>query len=215
MMYWMLSKQKTKNKHMKYVKLFESFLYEVETAKTVKLDNSIKEKIKLAAELSAELKKLTDEYKKKIEPMQETLNKYDAEILTVLEGLSVSQAKVEDTIAKVMMQKGRMTDSYKTLWEEALKKVNDNTKKILLEMQAANKKKNPDKYWMEYTKESVSASELEGLNEGWKEIAKYGKEFLNKMKTWVSDVWSKIKTAAKSYFSSVDNLEKVAAKVTK
>lgn len=193
---------------LKYVKLYESFLSEaaVNSTKTVKLNKGIEEKIKLAAELSSELKKLSEEYKKKIDPMQEVLNKYDEEILNTLTGLSANSAKVEDIIAKVMMSKGRMTDSYKTLWEEALKKVNDKTRAVLLELQAANKKQNPDKYWMEYAKESQNA------NEGWKEIKDWGSNLLGKMKAWVSEVWSKIKSAAKEQDAAVKNLEAVAAK---
>ncbi len=194
---------------LKYVKLYESFLaeaIEVTTTKTIKLNKGIEEKIKLAAELTAKLKKLSEEYMEKIKPMQDTLNKYDEEILNTLDSLKVNQAKVQDVIAKVMMSKGRLTDSYKTLWEEALKKVNDKTKTVLLELQAANKKQNPDKFWMEYAKDS---------NEGLKDIAQYGKEFLKKMKDWVSNVWSGVKKAIFGHKEAVENLEAVANKITK
>lgn len=194
---------------LKYVKLFESFINEAEvtTTKTVKLNKNIQEKIKLAAELSAELIKLAADYKKKIEPMQDVLNKYDEEILNTLTTLSANQAKVEDVIAKVMMTKGRMTDSYKTLWEEALKKVNEATKKTLLELQAANKKQNPDKFWMEYDKTAA--------NEGMKEIKEFGSKLIGKLKTWASEVWSKIKAAVSDQEDAIKNLEAVAKKAPK
>ena len=94
---------------LKFVKLYESFLAEakadVTTTKTIKLNKGIEEKIKLAAELSAQLKKLTKEYTDKITPMQEILNKYDEEILNTLDTVKANQARVEDIIAKVMMAK--------------------------------------------------------------------------------------------------------------
>lgn len=198
---------------LKFVKLYESFLAEaaatVNTTKTVRLNASIQEKIKLAAELSAELKKLAKEYADKITPMQEVLNKYDEEILNTLDGVKANQARVEDIIAKVMMQKGRLTDSYKALWEEALKKVNDSTRKALLEMQAANKKQNPDKYWMEYVKESAMT------NEGLKDIKEWGSKLIDKLKTWAKDVWAGIKAAFTDQEKAIDNLEAVANKITK
>jgi hypothetical protein len=197
---------------LKFVKLYESFLAEakadVTTTKTIKLNKGIEEKIKLAAELSAQLKKLTKEYTDKITPMQEILNKYDEEILNTLDTVKANQARVEDIIAKVMMAKGRMTDSYKTLWEEALKKVNDTTRKALLEMQAANKKQNPDKYWMEYLK-------TESTNEGLKDMKQWGSELINKVKTWAKDVWSGIKAAFTDQTKAIDNLEAVANKLPK
>jgi len=199
---------------MNHVKLFESFLSEakaaeVTTAKTMKLNKSIEEKIKLAADLSKDLKKLAEEYKAKIEPMQDVLNKYDEEILNTLTGLQKNQARVEDVIANVMMSKGRLTDSYKTLWEEALKKVNESTKKALLEIQAANKKQNPDKYWMEYVKESAMT------NEGLKDIKEWGSKLVDKIKTWAKDVRAGIKAAVGEQTKAVDNLEAVANKITK
>lgn len=201
---------------LKYVKLYESFLSEaqaaqaeVTTTKTIKLNKGIQEKVKLAAELSSQLKKATDDYQAKIKPMQEVLNKYDEEILNTLTTVNANQAKVEDIIAKVMMAKGRMTDSYKTLWEEALKKVNDSTRKTLLEIQTANKKQNPDKYWMEYVKEDAMT------NEGFKDIQQWGSTLVNKLKVWVKDVWSKIKIAVGEQEKAVDNLEAVAAKLPK
>jgi len=198
---------------LKYVKLYESFLSEaqaeVTTTKTIKLNKGIQEKVKLAAELSSQLKHATADYEAKIKPMQEVLNKYDEEILNALTAVNANQAKVEDIIAKVMMAKGRMTDSYKTLWEEALKKMNDATRKTMLEIQAANKKQNPDKYWMEYVKEEAMT------NEGFKDIQEWGSKLVNKFKTWVKDVWSKVKNAIGEHEKAVDNLEAVAAKLPK
>lgn len=196
---------------MKFVKLYESFLteaakVEITTAKSVKLNKSIEDKIELAGELSKELKKLSEDYMAKIAPMQDTLNKYDAEILTTLEKLNVNQVTVNKTIAKVMVSKGRLSDSYKTLWEAALEKVNDTIKKVLLEFQAANKKQNPDKYWMSYEPKT---------NEGLKDVAKYGKEFLNKIKTWISDVWKDLKASILGHEKAVENLETVAKKISK
>jgi hypothetical protein len=196
---------------LKFVKLYESFLAEaatVTTPKTIKLNKSIEEKVKLAAKLSADLKKMAAEYEEKLKPMQDVLNKYDEEILNTLTAAQATSAKVEDVIARVMMQKGRLTDSYKTLWEEALLKVNDSTKKALLEFQEQNKKQNPDKYWMEYVKESMT-------NEGLKDIKEWGSELLNKVKTWAKDVWSKIKGALTNQEKAVDNLEAVANKLPK
>jgi phosphate uptake regulator len=193
---------------LKYVKLYESFVAEaanaaVTTTKSIKLNKGIEEKVELAADLSEQLKKLSKEYMEKIAPMQDTLNKYDAEILETLTSLNVNQATVNKIIAKVMVSKGRLSDSYKSLWEEALKKVNDATKTILLAMQQANKKQNPDKYWMEYDKK----------NEGLKEIAEYGKDFVKKMKDWVSNVWKGLKEAILGHEKAVDNLETVAEKI--
>jgi hypothetical protein len=195
-------------KNLKYVHLYESFLSEAATvsAKTVKLNADIQEKVKLAAKLSADLKKLTEEYQEKIKPMQDVLNKYDEDIRITLTGVGVSQAKVEDIIAKVMMQKGRLTDSYKTLWEKALDKVNESTKNALLAIQAKDKKQNPDKFWMEYTKESMT-------NEGLKDIKEWGSELVNKVKTWAKDVWNDLKAVFASHEKAVDAFEKTGEKI--
>jgi hypothetical protein len=198
---------------MKHVKLYESFLSEAATAsvttvKTVKLNKGIEEKIKLAEAMTKELKKLTAEYEEKLKPMQDVLNKYDEEILNTLTTLNTNSVKVDKIIARVMMQKGRLTDSYKTLWDAALKKVNEATKKSLLEIQAANKKINPDKYWMEYVAESAMT------NEGLKDIKQWGSKLVDKIKTWAKDVWSNIKNAVSDHTKAVDNLEEVANKIT-
>lgn len=192
---------------LKFVKLYESFLAEaatVVTAKTVKLNKSIEEKIKLAAKLSEELKKMAKDYEEKMKPMQEVLNKYDEEILNTLTTAQTNSVTVEQTIAKVMMQKGRLTDSYKTLWEEALLKVNDSTRKALLEFQAANKNQNPDKYWMEYK-----------TNEGLKDIKDMGAALINKIKTWAKDVWAKVEDALGMHDKAVEQFEMTANKILK
>lgn len=194
----------------KHVKLFESFINEakateVVSVKAVKLNKDIQEQVVAAGKLAKELKKMADEYKKKMEPMQELLNKYDENILNTLTEMHVSQAKVEKIIAQVMMSKGRLTDSYKDLWMTALEKVNAATKASLLEIQAANKKQNPDKYWMEYAE----------ANEGLKDIKDWGSKIIDKLKTWSKDVWAKVKAAVSNQEAAIDNLEAVAKKITK
>lgn len=194
----------------KHVKLFESFLNEakaaeVVTVKAVKLNKDIQEQVVAAGALAKELKKMSDEYKKKMEPMQELLNKYDENILNTLTGMNVSQAKVEEIIARVMMSKGRLTDSYKDLWIAALEKVNAATKASLLEIQAQNKKQNPDKYWMEYA----------DTNEGLKDIKDWGSKIIDKLKTWSKDVWSKVKAAVSSHENAVTDFENTANKILK
>lgn len=197
---------------LKHVKLFESFITEAQaeviSTKTIKLDKSIQEEIELAGELAVEMKKMADEFEEKIKPMRELFNKYDTNILEKLTSLNVNQAKSGKIIAKVMMSKGRLTDSYKTLWEEALKKFNAATQKAMLALQMANKKQNPDKHWMEYTKESMT-------NEGLKDIKDWGSKLVNKVKTWATDVWAKVKDALTGHEKAVNDLELVAQKITK
>lgn len=192
---------------LKYVKLFESYLNEatiqVMATKNVKLGKGIEEEITLAQKLSEELQEMAEDFKKKFEPMKATLDKYDADIMEKLNSLNINAVKVGKITAKLQKKKGKLTDSYKTLWEKALDKVNEATKKVLMEIQTANKKQNPDSEWMEYEKET---------NEGLKEIKDLGEKFLSKIKKWTSSVWNKLKGSIDNHEEAVNDLEKLSLK---
>ena len=134
----------------KRIKLFEQFVNEAATAtvtiqKDIKISKSIEEKIKLAQSLTEELDKLQKEYAAKMKPLISTIEKYDEELIESFKKVGASTVKVqgvlenEEIIAQLITTKGKTTYSYKSLWEEALKKFNEATKKVLLEMQEANK----------------------------------------------------------------------------
>ncbi len=192
---------------MKHVKLFETFLneeasIEVTTTKTIKLKKGIEEQIKMAAAMKKELAALIKEHEEKIRPIVLTLEKNEEEILDTLKKMNISQVKVDKTIAKVMFKKGRLSDSYSKLWEEALKKVNENTQKVLLELQASRKKTNPDHWSLEYE-----------TSEGLKDVMNKGAEYLTKAKEWFKTTWKKMKASFNEYFDAVDDFEKVGEKI--
>ena len=206
----------------KRIKLFEQFINEAATAtvtvqKDIKISKSIEEKIKLAQSMTEELDKLQKEYAAKMKPMISTIEKYDEELLEAFKKVGASTVKVqgvldnEEIIAQLITTKGKTTYSYKTLWEEALKKFNEATKKVLLEMQDANKNIGKDKEHIEYMKSIIDGKIENGkLKES---IASTAKEAVDWIKGWVKKSLSKLKSLWEDYSDSADDLVKLGAEL--
>ena len=141
-----------------FVKNFENFLNEGKVEATAiipteydkKITKVMEDTIKKAAEYSKQLKELSDEFKKKTDPIKSELGKLDKEVIAFLKEMNATQVKVDKIIAKLDVSKGKISESYKDLFEVALSKHNDNTKKVILEYRAANKRYNPDKIEAKY-----------------------------------------------------------------
>lgn len=189
---------------MKHVIKFEGFLNEakavvqaqVTTTKEIKIKKKIEEQIILAEQLSKEIDAASKAFKAKIDPLVETLKKYDTELVETFKTLGINQAKVKDVVVTITQGKGSTTYSYKDMYAEALAKCNAATQKVLREIQEANKHENIGKIKVEYEKTS------EGLKDVW-----------NGLVNWFKGIWKSIKDAVSDQTSAVNNLEKVAKKV--
>lgn len=181
-----------------FVKNFENFLNEGKTTVTIpteydkKITKEMEDTIKKAAEYSKQLKELSDEFMKKINPIKSELEKLNKEVIQFLEEMNATQIKVDKIIAKLNITKGKTSISYKHLFEVALSKHNDNTKKLLLEYKEAIKKYNPDKIEVEY------------------EISEGIKEVMFAISNWLKTFWNKMKQAILSYKESAQVLEDLA-----
>lgn len=191
---------------LKHVKLFEGYMNEV-TAQitgvhTTEVPTELADIIKLSFELHTQLDAAKKTYENKLKEIQPTVDKYDAAIMKKLVELNSTTITVGGIITRLMKQAGKITNSYKTLWGEALKKVNAMTKKILLELQEAEKKQNADKFWLTFEKPGATANESVG-------------EFAKKFAKWVSEVWNKLKDSIDGYIDSAKDLEKLAEELPK
>lgn len=183
-----------------FVKNFENFLNEgkveataiIPTEHDKKITKAMKDTIKKAAEYSKQLKELSDEFKKKTDPIKSELGKLDKEVIAFLKEMNATQVKVDKIIAKLDVSKGKISESYKDLFEVALSKHNDNTKKVILEYRAANKRYNPDKIEAKY------------------EISEGVKEVMSAISDWLKTFWDKMKHAILSYKESAQVLEDLA-----
>lgn len=190
---------------MKHVIKFDGFVNEakttaevktqITTTKNIKINKKIADQVILAEELSSKIEKLTKEFKEKVEPLAQTLNKYNEELIETFQTLGINQAKIEDVIVTMKEGKGSITYSYKEMYAEALKKVNEQTKLVLLKIQEANKHVNAGKIKIEYEKAN------EGLKDVWKGIV-----------DWFKGVWKDIKKSIMGQTNAVKDLEKLAEK---
>lgn len=161
------------------------------------ITKELEKKIVEAAKLTEEFATLQEEFNKKIEPIRNTLNKHNKEVIALMKELNASQIVVKKVIAKMEVTKGKTTDSYKALYEKCLSMLNQNARNTMNAFRDATKKFNPDKFQVKYeTNEAVS-------------------DIITKLTDWVSSWWNSFKSSAEEYNESVEALEAVVAASTK
>ena len=90
--------------------------------------------------LSSEIEKAEAELRESLEPKYERILEIKNEVHNQMRDLNLSTKKADKVVAKLVKQYEKSSSmSYKKLWDTALMKVNDETKKMLVEIQETSK----------------------------------------------------------------------------
>jgi DNA-directed RNA polymerase subunit L len=94
---------------------------------------------KANADLQAKMKELQDEFTKQFGADAQKLGSLDSEVLNIIKAVPNQMVEVDGLIIEYKKTAGKTTHSYKSLFEAALAKVNEEIKKELLDIQEATK----------------------------------------------------------------------------
>ena len=157
----------------------------------IESDKDLENEIRTYMNNKKSLDKLKAEYEKVINDItqqQKSLDIMFKEIKKYMERFNISEKIIDNWIAKLeeKLKYKKITPDYKTLWEEAIKKVNAQTKKVLDQLMDANK-----------------------------ELKKNEKKLELTIELSIKDIVKSIYEKIKGWFNSIVNYEKIAKSLPK
>lgn len=176
-------------------------------------ENELEDILKRYKSLSDEIESYREQFEQEIKPLTDEENELHQKIMNLMDELGYSTKQVDEIVAKYKQPHQQSSVSYKKLFTEALKKVNESTRQVLEELRD------------QYTKISEYSAKLkvqsyDDMKKAQKGAEKHqSKNQINenvlskawdKIKNLLSDVYNSLVGKVQDLKSSVEELEQAA-----